>query len=158
MGIHKQQSSNQTQEQTAFTAFQPSFLNTNLVPETPKDYDFEKASNPNPTNAIAESELIPHWSGVTSHSAGIISYASSTPILNHKQKTQSKIIIEKQDLQSIQTRQIVFKERTVKNYQIFPGNTRFLCGGRFVTSRDYRGFLAALLLFITPVILFFIFT
>jgi palmitoyltransferase ZDHHC9/14/18 len=158
MGIRKQQSSNQTQEQTAFTTFQPSFLDTNLVSKTPKDYDFEKASNPNPTNAIAESELIPHWSGVTSHSAGIISYASSTPILNHKQKTQSKIIIEKQDLQSIQTRQIVFKERTVKNYQIFPGNTRFLCGGRFVTSKDYRGFLAALLLFITPVILFFIFT
>lgn len=158
MGIHKQQSSSQIQEQTTFTEFQPSFLDTNLVPETPKEYDFEKVPNPNPTNAITESELIPHWSGVTSHSAGIISYASSTPILNHTQKTQSKIIVEKQDLQPIQTRQIVFKERTVKNYQIFPGNMRFLCGGRFVTSKDYRAFLAALLLFITPAILFFIFT
>ncbi|CAO3673338.1 unnamed protein product [Rhizopus stolonifer] len=52
----------------------------------------------------------------------------------------------------------ILKERDAKNYQIFPGNTRFLCGGRLVTSKDYRAFVVALFLFFIPVILFCIFT
>jgi palmitoyltransferase ZDHHC9/14/18 len=65
---------------------------------------------------------------------------------------------EEYDLEPIQIHQRILKERKVKNYQIFPGNTRFLCGGRLVTSKDYRAFIAALLIFITPVVLFCIFT
>lgn len=48
--------------------------------------------------------------------------------------------------------------KPVRNYQIFPGHTRFLCGGRLVTSKDYRAFIAGLLIFLTPVVLFSIFT
>lgn len=52
----------------------------------------------------------------------------------------------------------VFKNQPYRNYQIFPGHTRFLLGGRLVTSRDYRAFIAALFILISPTVLFAIFT
>ncbi|KAI9313561.1 DHHC palmitoyltransferase-domain-containing protein, partial [Dichotomocladium elegans] len=47
---------------------------------------------------------------------------------------------------------------TVRNYQVFPGRNKFFCGGRFMTSREYWAFLLALILLITPSVLFGIFT
>lgn len=52
----------------------------------------------------------------------------------------------------------VLKNQPYRNYQIFPGHTRFLLGGRLVTSRDYRAFVAALFILISPTVLFAIFT
>ncbi|KAL7314952.1 Eukaryotic peptide chain release factor GTP-binding subunit [Mucor circinelloides] len=52
----------------------------------------------------------------------------------------------------------VLKNQPYRNYQIFPGHTRFLLGGRLVTSRDYRAFIAALFILISPTVLFAIFT
>ncbi|KAG1321756.1 hypothetical protein G6F62_010643 [Rhizopus arrhizus] len=75
-----------------------------------------------------------------------------------QQQQMNQLPAEEYDLEPIQIHQRILKERKVKNYQIFPGNTRFLCGGRLVTSKDYRAFIAALLIFITPVVLFCIFT
>lgn len=44
-----------------------------------------------------------------------------------------------------------------RNYKLFPGNNRFFCGGRFVTSRAYWAFLLALLVLIAPSVLFAVF-
>ncbi|KAI8369892.1 DHHC palmitoyltransferase-domain-containing protein [Choanephora cucurbitarum] len=52
----------------------------------------------------------------------------------------------------------VLREQSYRNYQIFPGQTRFLLHGRLVTSGDYRAFLAGLFLLIAPSVLFAVFT
>ncbi|CAO3669335.1 unnamed protein product [Rhizopus stolonifer] len=100
---------------------------------------------PGPFNSTLEPESLedydfekapPHSSGVTLANSCV----SSSPMIQPEAPTR------------------VLKERLVKNYQIFPGNTRFLCKGRLVTSQDYRAFLVALFLFLTPVVLFLIFT
>jgi palmitoyltransferase ZDHHC9/14/18 len=121
-----------------------------------------------------EHEPIPHSSGLTGNSNVTSSYATSTtPILQQQQqlaKTTSLTTTEEEELYCLkpikddlsqqdtisadQQQRAVLKERPFKNYQLFPGNTRFLCGGRLVTSRDYRAFIAGLIIFITPTVLF----
>ncbi|KAI8883417.1 zf-DHHC-domain-containing protein [Backusella circina FSU 941] len=49
-------------------------------------------------------------------------------------------------------------KRPFRNYQLFPGRTRFFCGGRLLTSRDYWAFIVAIFLLVTPSVLFGIFT
>jgi hypothetical protein len=49
-------------------------------------------------------------------------------------------------------------KRPFRNYQLFPGRTRFFCGGRLLTSRDYWAFIVAIFLLVTPCVLFGIFT
>ncbi|CEG68762.1 Putative Palmitoyltransferase [Rhizopus microsporus] len=157
MDVHKRHSLfNRTQEQASFTVFQPGFFNSELEPESLEDFDFEKAPNHNPTvNTITEEDdPIPHSSGVTYHSV-VTSCGSAAPMINQQQPPLPESV-EEYDMQPID--QKVLKERPVKNYQIFPGNTRFLCGGRLVTSKDYRAFIIALILFITPAALFCVFT
>lgn len=157
MDVHKRHSLfNRTQEQASFTVFQPGFFNSELEPESLEDFDFEKAPNHNPTvNTITEEDdPIPHSSGVTYHSV-VTSCGSAAPMINQQQPPLPEPV-EEYDMQPIY--QKVLRERPVKNYQIFPGNTRFLCGGRLVTSKDYRAFIIALILLITPAALFCVFT
>lgn len=45
-----------------------------------------------------------------------------------------------------------------RNYQTFPGNSTFFCGGRLMTSQAYWAFIIALLLMIIPSVLFGVFT
>lgn len=84
-----------------------------------------------------DDEAIPQSSGVTSN--------STAPILN---KT-----IEEEP-----SGHYVYKDRPFRNYQIYPSHTKFLLGGRLVTSVDFRAFIAALFLLITPTVLFIVFT
>ncbi|KAF1806964.1 DHHC palmitoyltransferase-domain-containing protein [Mucor lusitanicus] len=65
---------------------------------------------------------------------------------------------QQQQQQQQQQPRYVLKNQPYRNYQIFPGHTRFLLGGRLVTSRDYRAFVAALFILISPTVLFAIFT
>jgi palmitoyltransferase ZDHHC9/14/18 len=78
-----------------------------------------------------DDEAIPQSSGVTSN--------STAPILKEQQNW-------------------VYKDRPFRNYQLHPSHNRFLLGGRLVTSKDFRAFIAALFLLITPVVLFIVFT
>ncbi|KAI7848706.1 DHHC palmitoyltransferase-domain-containing protein [Circinella umbellata] len=50
------------------------------------------------------------------------------------------------------------QKKLVRNYKLFPGQNKFFCGGRFMTSREYWAFILALILLIVPSILFGIFT
>ncbi|KAI8581860.1 hypothetical protein K450DRAFT_229601 [Umbelopsis ramanniana AG] len=45
-----------------------------------------------------------------------------------------------------------------RNYQVFPGQNRFFCQGRLMTSREYWAFLTALVILLVPSALFFAFT
>jgi palmitoyltransferase ZDHHC9/14/18 len=172
------------QEQSSFTVFQPSFFSSSLEPESLEDFDFESApmSNIHTTiqeerHSIEEDEPIPHSSGVTSNS-NVTSFASTAPIL-HNQQLQKQPTTEEyhlkpmknnddsqetlkpkdiSDPQPSNSSNFVLKDRPVRNYEIFQGHTRFLLGGRLVTSRDYRAFIAGLLLLIAPTVLFAIFT
>lgn len=166
------------QEQSSFTVFQPSFFSSSFEPESLEDFDFESSpmSNTNNTPTIheEEDEPIPHSSGVTSNS-NVTSFASTAPIFQDSQRQKQEIeeeyhltAIKKSDdsQETLKSKDnidqppsnFVLRDRPYRNYQIFPGHTRFLLGGRLVTSRDYRAFIAGLLLLITPSILFAIFT
>jgi palmitoyltransferase ZDHHC9/14/18 len=48
--------------------------------------------------------------------------------------------------------------RRQRNYQVFPGNSTFFCGGRFMTSQAYWAFIIAFVMIVAPSVLFGIFT
>lgn len=160
------------QDQSTFTIFQPSFFNnSSFEPDSLEDFDFESAP-PRTMNSRREEEdePIPHSSGVTSNSI-VASYASTAPILQqqrHDQTTHttteeyclSPIKDNSQEtLSSLPSPHGLKRyDGPVRNYQLFPGQTRFMCGGRLVTSRDYRAFIAGLFIFLTPTVLFAVFT
>ncbi|KAI9476421.1 MAG: DHHC palmitoyltransferase-domain-containing protein [Benjaminiella poitrasii] len=133
-----------------------------------------------------EDGSIPKSSGLTSQS-NVTSYASTAPILQQLKPTLSaarakdyssfrlnnkdsggsqetlsiknsrnSLILEEQDQTT--SNQFVYRDRPYRNYQLFQGQSKFLLDGRLVTSRDYRAFIAALLMMIAPVVLFAIFT
>ncbi|KAI8641437.1 DHHC palmitoyltransferase-domain-containing protein [Parasitella parasitica] len=77
----------------------------------------------------------------------------SQEILNLK-----PISTQQQEQQQEQQPRYILRNQPYRNYQIFPGSTRFLLGGRLVTSRDYRAFIAALFILISPTVLFAVFT
>ncbi|KAI7890178.1 DHHC palmitoyltransferase-domain-containing protein [Mucor mucedo] len=162
-------------DHSTFTVFQPSFFNNNnssFEPDSLEDFDFESAPTSRTTQdrqpparrtveEEEEDEPIPHSSGLTSHSM-VASYASTAPILQRQQQQQKKTHEEyclgpiKDHSQETLTSPSF--SPPVRNYQLFPGQTRFLCGGRLVTSRDYRAFVAGLLIFLAPTVLFAVFT
>ena len=134
-----------------------------------------------------EDEPIPQSSGLTSNSNGT-GYASTAPILQQQKYNQTlSTATEEYSLRpisdgSLETIAAVDNDpqhhhgnspqgnkrssrtqpkqsrKAIRNYQIFPGHTRFLLGGRLVTSRDYRAFIAGLIIFLTPTALFCVFT
>lgn len=154
-------------DHSTFTVFQPSFFNNNnnhssFEPDSLEDFDFESAPasrTPHDRRLVREEEdePIPHSSGLTSHSM-VASYASTAPILQQQQqqKIQEEYCLGPIKDHSQET--LTPLSLPVRNYQLFPGQTRFLCGGRLVTSRDYRAFVAGLFIFLTPTVLFAIFT
>lgn len=50
------------------------------------------------------------------------------------------------------------QEKRQRNYQQFPGNSTFFCGGRLMTSRAHWAFPIALFLVVAPSVLFGVFT
>lgn len=162
------------QDQSAFTVFQPSFFNkSSFEPDSLEDFDFESAPPRNMNSRREEEdEPIPQSSGLTSNSI-VASYASTAPILQQKRHEQTINTtteeyclspIKDNSQETLKTisppyqQQLKRQNGPVRNYQIFPGQTRFMCGGRLVTSRDYRAFIAGLFIFITPTVLFVVFT
>ncbi|GAN04576.1 conserved hypothetical protein [Mucor ambiguus] len=84
--------------------------------------------------------------------------SASEAAAEDSQETLNSKHVSLQQQQQEQQPRYVFKNQPFRNYQIFPGHTRFLLGGRLVTSRDYRAFIAALFILISPTVLFAIFT
>ncbi|KAI8097145.1 DHHC palmitoyltransferase-domain-containing protein [Halteromyces radiatus] len=70
----------------------------------------------------------------------------------HTELIDSKVDIKQQQQQQQQNR------KQQRNYQVFPGNSKFFCGGRFMTSKAYWAFIIAMILVIAPSVLFSIFT
>lgn len=160
-------------EHSSFTIFQPSFFRSSFEPESLENFDFESVPMANSTKGThentEEAESIPQSSGLTLNT----SYASTVPILQNQKYSQtlstateefSMDTIPKDNLKKDsnetmkqQKPNLVYRDQPFRNYQIFPSNTQFLLDGRLVTSKDYRAFIAALFLMITPVVLFAIF-
>ncbi|KAL9558564.1 hypothetical protein MBANPS3_000854 [Mucor bainieri] len=84
--------------------------------------------------------------------------SASDQAAEDSQETLNSKHVSLQQHQQEQQPRYVLKNQPYRNYQIFPGQTRFLLGGRLVTSRDYRAFVAALFILISPTVLFAIFT
>lgn len=163
------------QDQSSFTIFQPSyFQNSSLEPDSLEDYDFDSVPIKNMDTLMEhEDEPIGQSSGLTSNSI-VASYVSTAPILQTKtrrteeyclssikdnsQETLETIAASNNYQQHQQQQHQQQRQKPLRNYQLFPGHTRFLCGGRLVTSRDCRAFIAGLLIFITPTVLFSVFT
>ena len=77
---------------------------------------------------------------------------------SQKTLNSKHVSLQQQQQQEQEEPRYVFRNQPYRNYQIFPGHTRFLLGGRLVTSRDYRAFIAALFILISPTVLFAVFT
>ncbi|KAI9272285.1 DHHC palmitoyltransferase-domain-containing protein [Helicostylum pulchrum] len=157
------------QDQSSLTVFQSNFFhNSSVEPDSLEDFDFDSVPTKN-MNTLIEDEPIAQSSGVTSNSI-VASYVSTAPMLQTKTRQTEEYCLSSIKDNSQETLETVTpssnnyyhrnlqQQRPLRNYQLFPGNTRFLCGGRLVTSRDYRAFIAGLFIFITPTVLFSIFT
>jgi palmitoyltransferase ZDHHC9/14/18 len=171
----------QDQQQSTFSIFQPSssfFNNSSLEPESLEDFDFESAPMTTHQQQLPQTqlqqdddeELIPYSSGLTSNSI-VTSFTSTSPlkkpigeeyclkpIKDDSQETLKTIDGQHSPTNSSNRPQYVLRDVPFRNYQLFPGHTRFLLGGRLVTSKDYRAFIAALFILLTPTVLFAIFT
>lgn len=133
MNVPDQHSNNESAlKRSSITLFQPHGFRSVFEPESFEDFDFESSPMTFHTTS-QDDEAIPQSSGVTAN--------STAPIL--KQTAEEKL---------------VYKDRPFRNYQIYPSHTKFLLGGRLVTSRDFRAFIAALFLLIAPAVLFIVFT
>ncbi|KAI8373851.1 DHHC palmitoyltransferase-domain-containing protein [Blakeslea trispora] len=157
-------------------AFQPTFFHSSLKPESVEDFDFESApmTNLSETQHVSDDDPIPLSSSFTAHSNVASSFASTTPILHlspthapplPRQDAYSLTAIEHSNniteapfKSKLPSSSYILREQPYRNYQIFPGHTRFLLHGRLVTSGDYRAFFAGLFLLITPSVLFAVFT
>lgn len=152
-------------EHSSFTIFQPSFFRSSFEPESLENFDFESAPPHKPETTTEELDSsIPQSSGLS------LNTASTVPMLHKVQHSQTlstateELIdnnnnnnLKKDSNETIKQQNLVYRDRPYRNYQIFPSNTQFLLGGRLVTSKDYRAFVAALFLMITPVVLFSVF-
>ncbi|CAO3595185.1 unnamed protein product [Absidia cylindrospora] len=65
---------------------------------------------------------------------------------------------EDQDISPTSQQQLHQGKKRQRNYQTFPGNSTFFCGGRLMTSQAHWAFIIALLLVIIPSVLFGVFT
>ncbi|KAI8974414.1 DHHC palmitoyltransferase-domain-containing protein [Pilobolus umbonatus] len=171
----------QGKQDPTFPLFQPTYFHSTLEPESLEDYDFESApmttrtmttTTTNTTITMNPYEDDPQSSSVTS-----IVTSSTVPILKKKKRPVSvpvrtpTIITESNDPETFNmktmnppvdtsptlTSPTVIK-RHLRNYQIFPGRTRFLCHGRLVTSKDYLIFMVGNILLLAPAVLYGYFT
>lgn len=164
------------QDQPSFNIFQPTYFNSAFEPDSLEDFDFESAPmttrtmTTNTTNTTMTMNQ-PYDEDPQSSSVTSIVTSSTVPILKNRQQpiparpaTTATITTETTDTTHVEEFDMSVIEdspkptptpptlikRNMRNYQLFPGRTKFLCHGRLVTSKDYVIFMVGNALFLVP--------
>lgn len=139
-----------TQDKYRFFRTAPRSLSTSI-----EHYDFTSAPGP----------MLPSSSGITHASA--LTADTSTGLIQPMQPSTRDDTTAAHDERTValthnnddnkKTHDLT-KEKRQRNYQQFPGNSTFFCGGRLMTSQAHWAFPIALFLVVAPSVLFGVFT
>ncbi|SAL95492.1 hypothetical protein [Absidia glauca] len=139
-----------TQDKYRFFRPAPRSLSTSI-----ENYDFTSA----PGQMLPSSSGITHASALTADtSTGLIQTTQPSTrdtTATHDERTVA--MTNNNDDNDKKTNDLT-KEKRQRNYQQFPGNSTFFCGGRLMTSQAHWAFPIALFLVVAPSVLFGVFT